>query len=225
MERNNRKNTITIVISVILVAVVIQICSCTTFFSSEAADKFAIDTSDRLCFANNELYNNYKIVGEAKKISEDEYDYEEILKSGQELGYEIFPEKLLCEKAYFFYYYSNVASYRTEIYLECDYTEDNYHAEVERISNIYCKATKKSAVYVEDLFELPVYVITYNYYSKFEYVLLDEENKKIIYVALYNVGSTKNIVFDQKYIPKKLLQESSFPGQLIKRGACSTYFS
>ena len=136
----------------------------------------------------------------------------------------IFPSELSCESYSYFYYIEKkyiewTTDFRAEIFLECQYNEEDYKNELKRIANIGYKETGdyKSPIYVEDLFDLPAYVITYNFLSKFSYVLISEKNFTLIYIYLYDVKSEDNIVFNRQYAPSRVLDDSSFPNNLITR--------
>ena len=61
-------------------------------------------------------------------------------------------------------------------------------AEVERLQNIHCAvdvvkgSVMNEVAYTESLFAYPAYVAIYNCHISFEYALLDESNREIIYV-------------------------------------------
>lgn len=136
----------------------------------------------------------------------------------------IFPSELICENYNYFYYIEKSyidfrTDFRAEIFLKCKYSKENYEIELERISKFGSQITsvKKTAVYVDNLLNLPAYVISYNAWSRFSYVLIDEENLSLIYVYLYDVKTMDNIVFDSLYAPSKIIDDSSFPNDLIKR--------
>ena len=60
-------------------------------------------------------------------------------------------------------------------YLICQYTEELFQSEVERIR-------QTTAVYSETFFEYPAYIISLNYIGESEYVLIDSDRHRIYYV-------------------------------------------
>ena len=181
-------------------------------------------------------FNNYeytmsksdKIEGELQVVTKSNYNYKDfhvIYTSSEEsekCGRELFPQELKCDNALFFNYNKKIngsagEKYRSEVYLECIYDIDAFNYEIDRISNINCKWSSefKNSIYVEDLFNLPAYVLSYNDNSFFCYALLDYTNNKIIYIAFHDIKTIDNIVFDNYYAPYKDINDSSFPKELI----------
>ena len=80
------------------------------------------------------------------------------------------------------------------------YDEEKYKIELDRIENIYNDLegyNKKHIYYTEDEFNYPAYVACNNKSSEFfEYVLLNNENKNIIYIMI-QYKNTK-IFFDEE---------------------------
>lgn len=67
---------------------------------------------------------------------------------------------------------------------------------------------------VEDLFEFPAIVFSYNYGTCFQYALRTSDCS-IAFIAFDSIESANNLVFDESYRPSKTLYESSFPNTLI----------
>ena len=130
-----------------------------------------------------------------------------------------FPREALYIKCQGFFYtesshYDWGDDYRAECYLECYYSSIEFKKEIDRLEGFENRG--KRAIFVEDLFSLPAYVVAYNWDSNYEYSLIDEENYVIRYVYLFDIG--KNIDFPEIFFPKKLLRESSFPNQGFANG-------
>lgn len=103
---------------------------------------------------------------------------------------------------------------RAECYLECYYSSIEFKKEIDRLEGFENKG--KKAIFVEDLFSLPAYVVAYNWDSNYEYSLIDEEKYIIRYVYLFDSGN--NINFPKEFYPTKLLRDSSFPNQGFANG-------
>ena len=87
-----------------------------------------------------------------------------------------------------------------QIYLEYQLDEEEYVAEVQRISSIQLEEGIHPVWLDEDSFEYPAYVATDGYAYEYEYVLMDEKNYRLIYVYLWH-ELLPNIKFDKDYLP------------------------
>lgn len=128
------------------------------------------------------------------------------------LSLDVFPAEVdddACNQ-YVFIYKAGVLDDRCQIFLDCSYNEDDYEAEVSRIQKISGGEfmqrvnskyiTENQIVYNEEWFKYPAYVVTYVEGKKYEYVMLFENERRIIYVGLqYCPLST--IEFDHDYLP------------------------
>lgn len=124
-------------------------------------------------------------------------------------GLFIFPTNLskrVKEEKYFYKTGTGLFGGSYEIYLEAVYPKEEYEAEKERLSKITCEIQmdgKEDIVtneiwYVEDVFCYPAYVAVFENDSSYEYALLDEANRRIIYVFLqYQDGSN----IPEEYLP------------------------
>lgn len=89
--------------------------------------------------------------------------------------------------------------------LSCTYSQEQYDRELSRLEDI-------GAVYRDDLFQYPAYVMIF-YYGHYEYALLDTENNTVIYIAAQTTdfeGQSPDKAltdFPSKYYPVKLPQE------------------
>lgn len=77
------------------------------------------------------------------------------------------------------------------IFLKADYNSDTYLKEKDRLSNINCvvstpngKSWTQDVYYDDKTYKYPAYIATDGFTNTYEYALLDEENKSIIYVFL-----------------------------------------
>ena len=107
-----------------------------------------------------------------------------------------------------------------------NYNDIEFNQEVARLSNVYTikDSVQMKSVYCIDLFDLPSFVCIYNYNGEFEYALVDESNKRILYIYLKDIKTIDNIIFDKKYAPSKSLSDSLFPKCLISGNYYNIFF-
>ncbi|MDE5855738.1 MAG: hypothetical protein K2H06_01695 [Anaeroplasmataceae bacterium] len=173
-----------------------------------------------------------EIEGAPVSITKEEYSFENISNITFSSA-KIFPQVLETEKAKYFEFKEERGGdvgkiYRSEIYLDCQYSKEIFDGEVERLSSIYTEWEKgnKNSVLSNDLFCFPTYITSYNSAGEFEYALFDNANYRVIYIYLLGVGSASNIVFEEMFIPQKKLNESDFDSTLIsKEGDYTIYWS
>lgn len=76
------------------------------------------------------------------------------------------------------------------IILQAEYTEEDYQAEIERLSFVECSITYNGETitqqirYDEDSYSLPAYVTSDGFDNVYEYALIDDANNTIIYILL-----------------------------------------
>lgn len=128
-------------------------------------------------------------------------------------GLLLFPKSIPKDASVNGYYYSQIipqfiGTYY-QIYLNITLPEDEYKAEVERLSKIK-KGTKNELdgnktscdiKYDKSNFIYPAYVAMLGYNGTSEYALLDEKEHKIIYIFI-QIREKNDIKFDKKYLPK-----------------------
>ena len=104
------------------------------------------------------------------------------------------------------YYYQikdEIFSGTCQIYLENQYTQEQYELEIERLKNIklsYLDQTNDIYLDQENYCDA-TYVAMANWTDRFEYAITLEEQNTIIYVYLQNMDQ-KNIDIDSKYLPQ-----------------------
>ena len=111
--------------------------------------------------------------------------------------FKIFPSKIKneeCVKEYFYDYVPEPFDDSHQIYLDCSYSEAEYQAEVQRISEI------SHVVYDETCFLYPAYIAYLGDNHMSEYALLFEEQNRIVYIYLQFVDLEK-IGFPKEYLP------------------------
>ena len=80
-----------------------------------------------------------------------------------------------------------------------------FEQELSRLKNI---KSQKTIVYSENVFLLPSFVSSYNFWADYEYAIIDEENTTIRYISFSEIGKRSNIVFSLDYAPKKVLKRT-----------------
>ena len=88
-----------------------------------------------------------------------------------------------------------------QIYLECSYTAEEYAKEVQRLQQIKDDGTGLLALYSPDGYEYPAIYTMKNTDTCNEYVLLLEEEQKIIYIYLQGIVDRRDLHFQEKYLP------------------------
>ena len=121
----------------------------------------------------------------------------------------IFPEnfdKISKVNKYYHYWYSVPFANEVEIYFDVCYDETEFYEEIERIENLTYRIedshTPKTVIKDDkSLFHYSTYIAVFNVGSYYEYVCIDEENYRMIYVALDGISLEKNSI-DEIYLPK-----------------------
>lgn len=171
------------------------------------------------CLDETFMVENYHTVDVDKYRS---FEKSEEEKEGIHSGLMIFPEQLYPEMedvSYFYLYDTNMWDNIYEIYLKAKYSDEDFELEKGRLKNISSRVNvngnekEQDIQYTEDLFVLPAYVAIYASNNSFEYALVDEETKTIIYIYLQN--STNDDLFRKEYLPyeyqkKELLEDNSW---------------
>lgn len=141
------------------------------------------------------------IQGNVEEVGDDEYLQKKSPICAHKTIYCLmFPEHIPAEGAPFFFFSETVKSYRDfsdrfEIYLCCEWGDEKYAAERERLKDLGLSER-------DDLFPLPSFVYRYDY-GHFLYALFDQSNNAIHYIYLSEVGSIENVVFDRSLAPTK----------------------
>lgn len=121
--------------------------------------------------------------------------------------FDIYPEKSAINGEVIEYHYFDYQLIDgDEIYLEIQYTEENFKKEIERLENVtYTSELLKyhNAIKKDDcvLFNYLTYVTRYNDKGQYEYACVDSENYKIVYITLNSI-TLGRISFDKAYLPK-----------------------
>ena len=105
-----------------------------------------------------------------------------------------FPENLeKVETVNNYYFVANFPTWGNtswEIFVDVTYSVENFDLELERISEFWRTGYSQRSLYFDDscmLFNVPTYIAHYDareYHQRYEYISIDEENLRIIYVYL-----------------------------------------
>lgn len=104
-------------------------------------------------------------------------------------GLFIFPDHYPADSRYY-YYYSDELNPRAEIWLYSHYSEESFHAEVNRLQSVSVSDSKghtNSILLDTDSFLTDAYVAEYNWRNCYEYALIFPETHTILYVYLQNM--------------------------------------
>jgi len=128
----------------------------------------------------------------------------------------IFPEILSDSAQNVKYYYGSVDSILGndyQIFLECNYSDNDYKKEIERLSKItetYLNRTN-SIRYDTDTFICPSYVAVLGNNQTYEYALVFNKEKKIVYIFTQFMD-LDDIVFDKQFLPPNFMKGDSEHG-------------
>lgn len=157
-----------------------------------------------LCFI---LIFSLILLSACSVISDDIKNYgsfRNYLPAGQDIAYVIFPESIpnsAKNTEYVFEYKETLLDPEIQLYLEYELSKKDYDKEIERIKSINNRRKIKYD-FSEENYIYPAYIAVENYDNGFEYVMLDEENYRLIYVYLKFYNDKKQIRFDLSYLPK-----------------------
>ena len=149
--------------------------------------------------------------GNMKEESRDIGDYHKWALSEQYTHFSIFPEKVpdSAEGVEYYYKYENGwARPMCQIYLSYRLDQKAYEKEEERLSSLSWQSDKKGLLTVQkDLtaFQKPAYVTIAGYDFCYEYALMYEEERTIVYI--YSMNTVRNdLVFSQEFLPAYFME-------------------
>ncbi|MBU3136381.1 zf-HC2 domain-containing protein [Clostridium gasigenes] len=126
----------------------------------------------------------------------------------------VFPEKINNpDKVKSYYYYCDnkgLFDNSYQMYLESEFSEDEFKEEVKRLSEIKVKyeGDENSIVYNNNDFKYPAYVAIKDNDCTYEYALVDDENNRVMYVYTRFMYES-DIKFDKEYLPKNFMNNPS----------------
>lgn len=169
-----------------------------------------------------------------KKSGIDNYDKEYLLEeygSDLDTGLFIFPND--GQNAVSVEYESSLKSgmFDTDgyIFLSATYEDDEFKKEVERLSEISCTVFESkhedsdyhigNIIYDTESYKFPAYVASDGYSSVYEYALIDNENKRIIYVLLSHpdIANDESGTIQTEYLKKDLNAYDLKNGSTLER--------
>lgn len=116
----------------------------------------------------------------------------------------IFPEAEISDGNRMDYYYDCSGSklyQNCQIYLECQYSKEDYEKEKQRLLSISNQETGMKVRYDEAEFRYPaVYAMLYDRNGCYEYALFSEEKCRIVYIYLQGIERS-NLYFETKLLP------------------------
>lgn len=114
----------------------------------------------------------------------------------------IFP-KLIPESAenvkYVFDIYEGLLTPECQVFLEITLPDEEYNKELERIMNVSGELYKIKLD--TENYRYPAYVAIDGYNHCYEYVLVDEDQRRFVYVYTEWITNQKNIKFNTEYLP------------------------
>ncbi|MGN0351589.1 MAG: hypothetical protein ACI4ES_08045 [Roseburia sp.] len=123
----------------------------------------------------------------------------------------IFPKELDEEAEEVSYYYWAKDTFldpTCEIYLKCTYPEQRFEEEVARVKGI--TGIREDTEH----FQYPAYVAMYNFSSSYEYALVLEEEKSIVYVNTQGIYPNwfLGLRFPKEYLPEDFMEDITYTG-------------
>lgn len=220
-KKNSKKWIAILVVSVLLMPV---IAWWSAFLGELAYERNTIDYLNRL--KGLELP---PIEGEPKETDQEEY--RNCMESMEEsFDIRVFPTEIPEGNVSFFFYkesfkrrYHDTYADRIEIYLSCKYDSQAFYEEVDRIKSIEGIRGGGKVLESKDLFELPCLLLRYNFHARFQYAIMDEKTYSFYYISLAEIGDLSNIVFEEKWAPKKLLKDTDLADKMPFEGRFSIF--
>ena len=115
------------------------------------------------------------------------------------------------------------------IFLSATYEDDEFKKEVERLSEISCTVFESkhedsdyhigNIIYDTESYMFPAYVASDGYSSVYEYALIDNDNKRIIYVLLSHpdIANDESGTIQTEYLKKDLNAYDLKNGSILER--------
>ena len=150
------------------------------------------------------IFCHFVIFGSGSYTTEDIKDYYDFTshnENGIKSDLYIFPKKVqnVKEEAKYYYSFSDTFLDTTyQIYLDCVYENDEFEKEKNRIESLMYESQK--IVFDNENFILPAFVARLGNDCTSEYVLIDEQSKRIIYIYL-QFAKKDDIGFDETFLP------------------------
>lgn len=158
------------------------------------------------------LFFTKSMVGDVDVSTDDIADYGQWDLSKEYTQLSVFPAEIpasATEVSYRYKYQSGYNRPMCQIYLECTLDQQEYEAEVERLRNLsYTTAAGETNLvqYDEENFSYPAYVTMLGYDFAYEYALVNEQSRTIVYIFSMNTLE-KDVKFDDSYLPEDFMAD------------------
>lgn len=152
------------------------------------------------------------MVGDVDVSTDDIADYGKWDLSKEYTNLSIFPAEVptsATEVTYRYKYQSGYNRPMCQIYLQCQLDQQEFAAEVERLSSLsYTTAAgeKNSVQYNTTDFSYPAYVTMLGYDFAYEYALVMDESQTIAYIFTMNTLDN-DVKFDESYLPEDFMAD------------------
>lgn len=159
----------------------------------------AICLSSDIMIGNLKSYNNFRVYGEYK-------DYLDTVSAKSQ--YLSFPRTTINVKTMNNYYISSKTGDDFSVFFDVTYDDKGFENEISRLNGITIRSVSqndvvqyKKMIYIDDesLFQYPTYVALYDG-SKVEYVCIDSENNRCVYVFIGNVQNNE-LEINEEFLP------------------------
>ena len=175
------------------------------------------------------FYHNYyghpSITGTPNPISQQQYnkkicDFKE--KMIDDFWCEFFlPKSVKTNNLFYCYFESKEFIYRYEVYLCCEYEQNDYYCEKNRLESI--TRNNKHPLISNNLFEKESYIFCYNSQSEFRYTVFEDDNYLVHYIWFCAIRSIKNAVFPHWLFPTKPLRKSDLAKETNYKSSFDMY--
>ncbi len=158
------------------------------------------------------LVFTHSMVGDVDVSTDDIQDYGKWDLSRDYTNLSIFPAEVPASATEVMYRYKYQSGYNRpmcQIYLECKLEQQEFQAEVERLSSLsYTTAAGQtnSVQYNTTDFSYPAYVTMLGYDFAYEYALVMEQDQTIVYIFTMNTLE-KNVKFEESYLPEDFMAD------------------
>lgn len=150
--------------------------------------------------------------GDVRETSKDPADYGDWSLSEEYTKLLVFPAEIpdsAVDVEYYYQYESGYTRPMCQIYLHCRLDDRTFDSEVERLKSLSYTSEKEGTKTVRNdrtSFVAPAFVTMEGYDFCYEYAVVDETEKKIVYVFAMNTMED-DIYFDKTYLPDYFMED------------------
>lgn len=94
-----------------------------------------------------------------------------------------------------------IPSWQTELVVK--YGDDDLRREIHRLESISAKYKKAN---LKEISDMPVYADTWDLFDCYQYALVDEKEKRVVYMYMQNIKNT-DVIIDRLYLPQFVLDK------------------